>query len=279
MVKDTSKYLIINDHILPESDFNESLVTGDTLYEVIRIVDGIPLFLDDHLSRLVSSARLSANLIWLERKTIELKIYQLLRLNQMEAGNIEISFTFKKRPLAQIFMARIIPHKYPEREDYSQGVNVSFYSYKREKPNAKIKNLSLREITNQMIKNEGVYEVVLVDEASNILEGSRSNLFFLKDKTIYTAPAKDVLCGITRKYVIEICKMAHIPVVEQKINMSELSGFEAMFISGTSPGILPIQKAGQFHFRTDGKLLRGLMKEYQDFIIDYINEKKQSLKL
>lgn len=278
MAKDNSKYLIINEHILPESDFHESLVTGDTLYEVIRIVEGIPLFLEDHLSRLVGSARHSANLIWLERKTIEQKIFQLLRLNQLETGNIEISFTFKKRPLAQIFMARIIPHKYPEKEDYSQGVNVSFYSYKREKPNAKIKNVSLRDVTNQMIKNEGVYEVILVDEASNVLEGSRSNLFFLKDKTIYTAPVKDVLCGITRKYVLEICKMAHIFVVEKKINLSELSGFEAMFISGTSPGILPIRKAGQFYFRTDGKLLRGLMKEYQDFTIDYINEKKQSLK-
>ena len=41
---------------------------------------------------------------------------------------------------------------------------------------------------------------------NEITEGSRSNIFFLKDETLVTAPDNAVLNGITRKHILEICR-------------------------------------------------------------------------
>lgn len=43
-----------------------------------------------------------------------------------------------------------------------------------------------------------------------------------------------------------------------------------MFISGTSPKILPIKTVNSINFNADNNLIRKLMKEYDDEIEKYI---------
>lgn len=276
-MNNAGKYIIFNTHILPATEFDDQLLSGLAVYEIIRVIDGIPLFFEDHLSRLFTSVKIARKKLQISKEEIESKIMQLIRVNEKEVGNIEIIFSFKPKIDIPVFMARFVPHFYPDMEMYQNGVKTSFLTYIREKPNAKTKNLGLREMADSIIKKEKVYEVILIDKNNCVLEGSRSNVFFIRQNSLFTAPVNHVLAGITRKKIFEICHHLNIEIIESQILVDNLKQFQSMFISGTSPSVLPVKKAGSYIFDVNNRLLRRLMFAYAAFQTDYIEMKKRQL--
>ena len=136
------------------------------------------------------------------------------------------------------------------------------YSAMRENPGVKYINTDLRTRTNRLIKQKQVYEVLLVDKEGYITEGSRSNVFFIGDNVIFTAPLEYVLPGTSRKRVFDICHKHRFPIIEKRIPVSELARYDAAFLSGTSPLILPINRIDELRFDPGLPLLQELMKYY-----------------
>ncbi len=56
------------------------------------------------------------------------------------------------------------------------------------------------------LQESKAYEALLVNEEGYITEGSRSNVFLIKDGVIYTPADRDVLLGITRAKVIDLIR-------------------------------------------------------------------------
>ena len=117
------------------------------------------------------------------------------------------------------------------------------------------------------IRSFGVYETVLVNDRKEITEGSRSNIFFIDpmDRVI-TPPLKDVLPGITRKYVIGICQSEAIEVIERPVVLNELNRFISCFISGTSPKVLPVWQLDSFQFRADHRVTKTIMARFESLL-------------
>jgi len=239
------------------------------IYEVLRIIDGIPLFIEDHTRRFFNSAALADIDTGLSALEIEKRIRELIAVNHAFIGNIRFSY-FNR------FYAFFIPHKYPDENEYRDGVPCGLLRTERINRQAKTFQENIREATDQLIKKQNLYEVLLVDNEGNITEGSRSNVFFIKGKQFFTTPAADVLPGTTRKRIISLIGKLKLHFTEERIGLPELSGFEAAFISGTSPRILPVKKIDDYSFRTDHQLMRFLMGKYDDLVIRYLQEKKQS---
>ena len=189
-----------------------------------------------------------------------LSIYEVIRLENMTEGNLKYVLHFTSgKPDEYIFQ---IPHAYPTSEDYKQGVPTLTYSAMRENPGVKYINTDLRTRTNRLIKQKQVYEVLLVDKEGYITEGSRSNVFFIGDNVIFTAPLEYVLPGTSRKRVFDICHKHRFPIIEKRIPVSELARYDAAFLSGTSPLILPINRIDELRFDPGLPLLQELMKYY-----------------
>jgi branched-chain amino acid aminotransferase len=155
-----------------------------------------------------------------------------------------------------------IPHNYPTAQNYQEGINTITYESIRENPGVKYVNDTLRTLTNQLIQKHHVYEVLLVDHEGYITEGSRSNVFFIKDNTLYTSPIEYVLPGTSRKRVFDICREYQLPIVEQRIAKNSLHEFDVAFLTGTSPLILPINQIDTIHYDVNLPFLRQLMDHY-----------------
>ena len=54
-----------------------------------------------------------------------------------------------------------------------------------------------------------------------------------------TAPDNVILNGITRKHILEICRENQIKVDFACVNVEDISEFDAVFMTGTSPMVLP----------------------------------------
>jgi branched-chain amino acid aminotransferase len=124
----------------------------------------------------------------------------------------------------------------------------------------------LRDATDKAIKSGDLYEVFLVNRDGIITEGSRSNVFFIKNGEVYTSPTDTVLPGVTRTIIIRIIEEAGIPLHYCSIKQDELAGFDSAFISGTSPKVLPVASIGDIAYDVDDPVLRSLMARYNSML-------------
>jgi len=226
----------------------ESIFSTKYVYEVIRLVNSKAIFLHLHLQRLVKSCN-AFNYPALSIPHLEQEIELLIQENALEDINIKIIIEGDSRAIFPI------ASHYPSQEEYDRGVCCSLLFEERENPSLKVNQASLRNKSNEQIESEEIYESILVNQVNQITEGSRSNLFFIKNNKLHTAPEHLVLGGITRLKVLELCEKHSIEVVFETVDYRELPDYQAAFICGTSPGVLPICSVGEVSFDVKDSLL------------------------
>ena len=243
------------------------------IYEVLRVIDGITLFVEDHYTRFQNSWRKLGVKDPVSASAFAAQISELIRLNKTDCGNIKVELWIEDagKQTLQMF---VVPSKYPTADQYRAGVPVGLLNAMRTNPQVKVAHQPVRELADRAICENNWYEVLLVDRDGFITEGSKSNVFFLREGVFYTAPAEKVLIGITRLKIIDCIRKLGIECREADVSAADLSHFDAAFISGTSPKILPISSVESIQFDVNRPLLKQLMKEFDDFIQNYIDERK-----
>ena len=109
-------------------------------------------------------------------------------------------------------------------------------------------------------------------DLDQVTEGSRSNIFFLRGDEVFTTPSEAVLLGVTRQKILEACAAAGIRVTERYTSREEIGTYEAAFVSGTSPKVLPIASAGPVQMDPQHALLRRIMKLYDEICEESLAE-------
>ncbi len=108
---------------------------------------------------------------------------------------------------------------------------------------------------------KGFHEALLVRSDGSIGEGAYSNVFFVKDETLWTADT-DILFGITRQTVIRCAKRQKIPVRYVSLQETDLWHAEEIFITSSLHGITPVVRlcTEPVGDGTPGKITRALQK-------------------
>lgn len=239
-------------------------------YEVIRMIDGKPLFLHAHYERFLGTVNSVDQPIPFTEEELREKLCQLADANGVRNYNAKLIYNdFDNGGHVYLFLTHT---SYPSEEMYRDGVKTDFLQVERENPHAKIINASLRDQADALMKAEGLFEAVLLDRDGNVTEGSKSNIFFIKDGCLCTSPADGVLLGVTRTHIIDTAQRAGIPFRELTIPRAEVGSYSAAFISGTSPKVLPIAVMGEFTFDVNEPTLRRMMVLYDEAIREDIGE-------
>lgn len=259
------KIALLNGDPIPKRDIPNFEGKG-ALYEVMRVTNGCPIFLEMHLERLEKSAKnLKHHTPYFGQIISDIK--KLISLNQLINGNIEIAFWGNGKPSR---VAMIIPHHYTTLEENKNGVKLGILNAERENPQSKVKQETLRQEANRIIKENNLSEVLLENKDGEITEGSRSNIFFIKNGTVFTPPAETVLEGITRIIIFSTCKNNNIKIVEKAILSNSLSNYDAAFSSGTSRGVLPVCSVQEIKFNPQNTLLQKVSNLYEESVKNYL---------
>ena len=267
--------LIYNRSEINSSELDSSIYYSDySIYEVVRVIDRRAIFLEDHLERLKNSVEASSKEMLLDISEICVAVNKLLGSVNLKNGNIKISFNYTEEDNYSLIY--FIDALYPETSLYESGVDTILFEATRTKPDIKLFNYLLRSQIYDRLVMTGAYEAFLVNSEKCITEGSKSNVFFIKDDTIVTAPDGTVLPGITRKYIISLCKKHDIKLDCRCLKVDEIAEVESVFITGTSPKVLPVRSLDNHIFNIGNKQLRFLMSAYDELIENYIRRESDN---
>lgn len=242
----------------------EYTASGDvSFYEVIRTRKGIPMFFEDHMQRLSEGIstryEIDDNMLLEVREGLD----RLLETESFDEINVKVTVSFSGREYS--VHVCYIASSYPTDEMISGGVHLVLFHAERFDPGVKLLNERLRLSVNEALQKKHAYEALLVNHEGYITEGSRSNVFFVAaDRKIFTAPDSMVLSGITRKHVINLCQNEGIELVYQAIRAEDVSRFQSVFITGTSPMVLPAKSIENKIFGSFNPVIEKLRKGYSD---------------
>lgn len=93
-------------------------------------------------------------------------------------------------------------------------------------------------LASQEAKANGFDEALLLDMNNNVAEAPGANLFFEKDGKLFTPALGNILPGITRATVLEICNELNIEVTEKFFTIDELKKADAAFFCGTAAEVI-----------------------------------------
>lgn len=230
---------------------------GDSAtYDVIRIIEGRPLFFEDHLRRIEEGLRRAGE----ESRTPELRrvVRQLIAKNGGRAINQNLTVLAGGKAG---LVAGFIESRYPTSEDYANGVLTASARIERTDPEVKTWQDDYKQKSARTKREHGVFEVLLVDRRGCVTEGSQSNVFFLRGGTVYT-PASRYLPGITRTKVQETLREQGAQIMETDIRLESAWEMEQAFLTGTSLFILPAQKLDRHSYVVNTDFLVRLREQF-----------------
>jgi branched-chain amino acid aminotransferase len=103
-------------------------------------------------------------------------------------------------------------------------------------------------LASQEAKAKGYDEALLTDMHGYVAEGPGANVFFEKNGKLVTPPTGNILPGITRATVIEICASLNIPVEERLFTTDELKQADTAFFCGTAAEVIGWQSLDETIF-------------------------------
>jgi len=214
---------------IPVTD--DGFIRGDGVFEVIRVYDGVPFALDDHLIRLERSTR-NLRLGWSpERAEVERDVERLLeaRGGTDFDGCLRIVLTRGGRRL-------LITEPLPPMPDQ---VRLAYVEYCPTRILDGVKSLSYAAnmLAGRIAKERGFDEALLVTPHGRVLEAPTSTIFWVAgDGTLATPPLDDhILASITRA-----CVMEATGAEERICTKDDLAGTSEAFLASTIREVQPV---------------------------------------
>lgn len=137
-------------------------------------------------------------------------------------------------------------------------------------PAARVKSISYIDniLAKQEAMNQGYDEAILLNTASNIADGSISNVFMVKDNQIITPPVSDgALPGVVRAILLEEFH-EHFSIVERSISPTELMLADEIFLTNALMGVKTVNKLGSKRFSSFliAHQLSAILREKKNYI-------------
>lgn len=246
------------------SIYDSALMFGDMIFEMTRSFNKKQFLLDEHIDRLLSGLKIlrikikysKKNLIEICEETVKKnsKIFSkddehrlMIDISRGLLGIYENIQEAKRGP-------NIIVADFPLRwtvkgmgKLFKKGINSVITSQRAIPPmymDPKIKNRSRMFYLNanieaSLFKGENNW-AMLLDHNGFIAEGTGNNFFMVRDKKVYTPKGIHALRGITRNYVIKLCKELKLQIIETDIEPFDVYNCDEAFVTATPFCMLPV---------------------------------------
>jgi len=275
---------ILNDQIIDQdkafvhvSDL--ALLRGYGVFDFFRLVGLQPLYFNDHIERLYSSADILRLKCPIGRKSLKSMILEIISENQIHNSGIRVVLTGGESATGYslgeptLFVINEPINPLPK-ENFTQGIKLITHEYMRDLPEVKSINYLMGVFKLPELKETGAHDL-LFHWNGKISEVTRSNFFIVNQQNQLVTACDGVLKGINRKHVISMAK-ERFTVVERDLYLKELKTVKEAFITGTTKKVTPVCQIDDLVIG-DGKpgtITTILQYLYDVYIDEFISQKK-----
>lgn len=284
-------YIFLNNKIVKEeeafvSTSDRGFLFGDGLFETLRSYSGHVFKVDEHVLRMQSSANALKIPFDYSGDDIKRVINDLITKNELSDAYIRITLsrgagvpgagfripdggagTSVNSPTFIIFVKPLTG--YPSRL-YIHGMSLVISKYQRSVSCPVSSHKSANFLTNILARDEasqkGADEVIILNSEGAVAECSASNLFIVENGDVITPPLNvNILPGITRKSVLDICSENGTTTKEEAFGVDRLMQADECFITNSLMEIMPVSKIEDSVIgkQVPGRLTECLMRDYR----------------
>ncbi|MFA5074069.1 MAG: aminotransferase class IV [Nitrospirota bacterium] len=218
-----------NSRWVPESELlisarDLSVARGFGIFDFLRTYQKKPFRLKEHIDRFYRSADYLELQIPVSKTELFSIVEKGLSINDLSDAAIRMTLTGGvspdfMTPANSSLIVGFYPCVNPDPKLYEQGAHIITTPTMRHLPRAKSLSYLTAVLAQRAAKRVGAIEALYVDTLSgNVFEGTTTNIFCVKDGGIIT-PGKDILLGITRGVVFELCESLQIVLREQGLRL------------------------------------------------------------
>ncbi|OGO24815.1 MAG: hypothetical protein A2144_09615 [Chloroflexi bacterium RBG_16_50_9] len=283
--------IYLNGSLVPRSQamvsvFDYGFLYGYGLFETMRAYHGKLFLLERHIKRLLGAVEIIGLGQSLTGIDLVKACLETLRANGLEEARLRLTVTGGEadslpwvrcddKPTVVVTARSFTPFS---KEKYAEGFKAIVASQRRCRQSlvSRIKSTSylVSVLTRMEAKEAGMDEALLLNDRGLVVEGSGSNVFFVKSSRLVTPSLESgILPGITRQVVIELAHKAGIDVIEGDVNLADLEKADEAFMTNVMIELMPLVAVRDERGKTfiigsgrPSKITRQLMSAYGEMV-------------
>ena len=258
----------VNGELLPRnravvSVFDAGFVLGDGVWEGLRVSDGHPAFLDQHLDRLYEGARALVLDVGMTREQLTEAVYATLAANQMTDGvhvRLMVTRGVKRTPyqdprvtVGPATVVVVAEHKEVMPRTVTEGITLFTTHVRRATPDTLDPKLNAHSKLNDITAciqayTAGADEALMLDPQGFVATCNSTHFFIVvgpdaqrDEPEVWTSDGRFCLGGITRGNVLRICRDGGITARETTFSLTDVYSAREAFVTGTFAGVVPVR--------------------------------------
>lgn len=280
--------IYVNGDIVPKSEakvsvYDSGFMLGDGVWEGLRLYNGRFAFLEEHLDRLYGAAKAIDLDVGLTPGALTEALYDTVRANDMHEdvhARLMVTRGFKRKPFQDPRLSRdgativiIAEFSAPAAGVLETGLSLHTVPVVRGLPVTQDPKLNSHSKLNCILAGihaikAGADEALMLDPHGFVNTTNSTNFFIVRRGEVWTSTGDYCLNGITRKKVIEICRVEGIPVFERNYSLVDAYSADEAFVTGTFGAQTPVTEIDG-RIIGDGKpgpMFRRLRELYGDLV-------------
>jgi branched-chain amino acid aminotransferase len=243
------------------SVYDSGFMMGDGVWEGIRLYNNKWLFLDEHIHRLYEGAKAIDLDINLTKDQLKNALFDTQKINKMidrAHARVMITRGIKSKPFQRPSYSLdgptiVIIMEHSEDNIKREPITLATVSQIRGNPMVQDPKLNSHSKLNCILaciqaEKAGADEALMLDPLGFVSTTNSCNFFIVKGSEVWTSTGDYCMNGITRKKIIEICKLNQISIYEKNFSLVDVYSADEAFITGTLGSLVSVKSI-------DGRLI------------------------
>lgn len=253
---------------------------GYGLFDYFKVIDGVPVFVEDHIARLLKSCEGLHLEIPYDAAALKKMIMSVIDRHPVKTFAVRFLVTPGVGPDSgtkgdhpEVFCIGE-PIIFPSESDITKGWKLLSYEYTRYLHQYKSINY-LQLMANKNLLKENNANDFLFKHDGFVSESTRANIFFVKDGSTLVTSSEYILEGVTRKRLLENLP-PDFTIEVRPVKFEELPSFKEAFISGSSKNIMPVFAIDDIKYSQHNPVTKEILKRFEKMTQDYIKNFEQN---
>jgi branched-subunit amino acid aminotransferase/4-amino-4-deoxychorismate lyase len=238
------RYLPLSEAAVPPDDLG--LQRGYGIFDFLRVMGRVPLYMEDHLDRFYRSAERMYLDVPVGRDELRAIILRLAEVNALTVSGMRFLLTGGSSPdgytiSAPRLMVMHQPLNPPPAVWPEHGYKLYTHDFLRQMPEVKTIDYLMAIRLQPWLKAQGGDDILYRHDGW-VTECPRANFFIIDQSDSVVTPMRNMLHGVTRLQIIQVARSIGLKVEERDLPLTEVLQAKEAFISSSTKRIIPVSR-------------------------------------